>query len=308
MKRSFYLVLIIFCFTTTNIYSQEGLPNDNEKLTKEIPNLKNGFVTITTNQRLKFKNLRTEGIEVVFYNIKTSSDYRYLKNTIKKIEDDSLNIVYVNPKFINEPNIWEKKVDKISTLYKANYPEGVYYTMEDFLNKKPSSAESIYAAGLDDFDEDIIIIVEDNCYFHEKVSGKKIRKAFAISFNGFLYFQIKAILNNRNLTDRAQKNDYPNSFVRVKKGGDNYLYTEAPLVNLWAEAGAFAGTGNYALTQSMTTLKGIVWDFKNKEFNIFKNCKDFNNFILNILPEKTQECEGNQPDLKEVRIAMELIK
>jgi hypothetical protein len=294
--RTKHIITFLFFIITSIGFSQE------------IQSLKTGFITITTNQRLKFKNLRTEGIEVVFHNIKTSSDYRYLKNTIKKIEDDSLNVVYVNPKFEDEPNIREKKVAKEDIFYKHNSPDGIYYTKEDFIQNNLATDKAIIAKDLDGLDSDAMILVENNCFFHFKADEKKIRNAFAVSYNGYLYFQIKAILSNRNKTDRAQKNDYPNSFVRVFIGGTNYLYTEAPLVNLWEEAFTYAATSNYALTESLTNAKGLVWDFKKQEFNIFKNCADYKNFIIAVLPEKTIECESSEADVKEIRKDILLIK
>jgi len=54
--------------------------------------------------------------------------------------------------------------------------------------------------------------------------------------------------------------------------------------------------------------KGIVWDFKNEEFNIFRSCKDYNDFIRDKYPEGVQECNSQQPDILQIRAAMEIIK
>ena len=58
----------------------------------------------------------------------------------------------------------------------------------------------------------------------------------------------------------------------------------------------------------MHNMKGIVWDVKNKEFNIFKNCKDYNEFIKAIYPEGVQSCEQHQPDITRIREVIEKIK
>lgn len=293
MNKIILLVLLSFsCY----IFSQE-IP---------VP-IDEGIVTITTNQRIPFKKMRKEGIEIVFYNILTRSDYRYLPNTIKKIEDKELNILYINPKFENEPNIREKYVPLISKLFKPEYPDGIYLTKEDFINKTPSNELVLLGDKNEPYRDDNIVVCEEP-FFYYKETQKKVKNVFAVSHNGFLYFQIKAILNNRNKTDRAQRNDYPQSFVRVKSGGDNYYYTESELVNLWAESLTFAATGNYALAESLSKTKGIVWDFKNKEFNIFKNCEDFNNFIKSIDSQLAKKCETQQPDIKWVREVIEKIK
>ncbi|WP_290820133.1 hypothetical protein [Flavobacterium sp.] len=58
----------------------------------------------------------------------------------------------------------------------------------------------------------------------------------------------------------------------------------------------------------MSHTKGIIWDFKNKEFNIFKNCKDYNRFIEKIHTESIQKCENQQPDITEIRKTIDIIK
>mgnify|MGYP000439297352 CR=1 FL=1 len=54
--------------------------------------------------------------------------------------------------------------------------------------------------------------------------------------------------------------------------------------------------------------KGIVWDFENEEFNIFKNCKDYNEFIKDESPDDIQKCEKRQPNMFAVRKAINKIK
>ena len=54
--------------------------------------------------------------------------------------------------------------------------------------------------------------------------------------------------------------------------------------------------------------KGIVWDFKNKEFNIFKNCKDYNKFIKEKSPNDIQKCKNNYPNMFEVRKTIDKLK
>src|SRR5690606_6317866 len=126
---------------------------------------------------------------------------------------------------------------------------------EDFINKTPSNELILLGDKNEPYRDDNIVVCKEP-FFYYKETQKKIRNVFAVSHNGFLYFQIKAILNNRNKTDRAQRNDYPQSFVRVKSGGENYYYTESELVNLWAESFTFAATGNYALAESLSSTKG----------------------------------------------------
>ena len=54
--------------------------------------------------------------------------------------------------------------------------------------------------------------------------------------------------------------------------------------------------------------KGIVWDFKNNEFNIFKSCKDYNRFIKGKSNTDIQNCTSHQPNMFEVRKTILKIK
>lgn len=214
--------------------------------------------------------------------------------------------------FLNA-NAFGQSSDKIEsqedTLFVSNYPEGIYLTKEDFIKKTPSPTIEVYPVSLYGREELPKIMKAHNCYFFDRSNSKKVKNAFAVSYEGGLYFQIKAILKNRNKEDRAQNSNHANSFVRTIIGGGNYLYTEAELVNKWA-AGAAAnfGAAGAMASQDLINGKGIVWDFKNSEFNIFKSCKDFNDFIKDKLDSAVQNCNEHQPDMLEVRRAISLVK
>lgn len=190
-------------------------------------------------------------------------------------------------------------------------PDGIYATLKDFLAQTPSSKENVVAKGLIGFEKPILNTIEDNCFFYYASSDEKVKNIFAIAYKGHLYFQIQAILNNRNKTDRAQTNDFPNSFTRVQSAGQNYYYLEAELANVWAQGlayGAVGGAAGGAIASSNIRRKGVVWDIKNQEFNIFKNCSDYNDFIKDKYAEGIQGCEKQQADLLKVREAIEKIK
>ena len=192
--------------------------------------------------------------------------------------------------------------------FKSDYPEGIYFTKAEFIAKKPGAVTPVTPKGIGSRNIHPDSIVH-NCYFHYTDSGKKVRNVFAVSYKGHLYFQIKAILKNRNKTDRAQSSNIHNTFVRVIIGGENYLYTEADLVNQWAQGIAYnMGAAGGVAAVSMIKGKGIVWDFKNEEFNIFKSCKDYNQFIESRYAAGVQKCNQHQPDMEQVREAMREIK
>ncbi|SCZ00309.1 hypothetical protein [Flavobacterium caeni] len=195
-------------------------------------------------------------------------------------------------------------------VYKSAYPEGVYFTKDDFIKKTPSQVQ-IVPKSIIGFKKKVLVENVHNCFFYNVSSDKKITKAFAVSYKGDLYFQINAILKNRHKDDDSQTNSFPHSFVRVIMGGDNFLYTEADLANSWAKAAAYGGVGGgvgAVLANSFIYGKGVVWDFNNSEFNIFRNCKDFNEFIRDRYEIGIQDCKKSQPDALKIREIIEKIK
>ena len=92
----------------------------------------------------------------------------------------------------------EKSISNNSTsdtLYKPNYPEGIYLSKEDFIRKRANTSSAITMRTLNIKKVDSVL---HNGFFFYLKTGKKVKNPFAISYNGHLYFQIKAILKNRN--------------------------------------------------------------------------------------------------------------
>ena len=54
------------------------------------------------------------------------------------------------------------------------------------------------------------------------------------------------------------------------------------------------------LVVSMNRLKGIVFDINKKEFNVLKDCKDFNEFLTSHQLENVK-CENKKIDIITVR-------
>jgi hypothetical protein len=205
-----HIIAFLFFIITSIGFSQE-IP---------IP-LAEGIVVTTTNERIPFKNLRKEGAEIVLYNILTRSDFRYLPNTIKKIEDFEFNILYINPEFKNEPNINEKHIPRIAKLFKPDYPEGIYLTKEDFINKVSSNQQIELGNDAGPYLDEYTLACETT-HFYYKTPVKKVKNAFAISHNGFLYFQTKALFKHR--TDSFKKNNPLKSYLLVKNDNEiNYV-------------------------------------------------------------------------------------
>lgn len=219
--------------------------------------------------------------------------------------------VLFNLTIMNAQKPTDSDLISLDTLYKPNYPEGVYRTKEDFIKKIPFQKVAIFPKSLYGLTKKTLDKIVHNCYFYYAFSNVRIEDAFAVSYNGHLYFQTSAILKNRNKKDKAQTTNFPDGFVKAILGGENYIYTEAELANTWAKAFAYGGIGGglgAVMAERMIYGKGIVWDFKNNEFNIFKNCDDYNDFIKDIYKDGIQICKKSQPDVLKIREDLEKIK
>lgn len=273
------LFSVFLCFTQENI---------------EQKPIKSGVITLTSGTKKEFVNLRYQRNMVIYTNIETDLEENLLLTFIKNIEEKEVDYTI------------KEESKENNNFFKPNYPEGIYLTKEAFINKKPSQVKLVIPKNIYGKKKPLLSIVH-NCFFYDGATDKKMKNVFAISYKGHLYFQIHAILKNRNRTDRAQTSSFHNSFVRVLMGGENYLYTEADLANQWAQA-ALYNVASGVLADDVIYGKGIVWDFKNQEFNIFKNCRDYNIFVEEVYPEGKQKCEEQQPDVLQIREAVEKFK
>lgn len=270
-----------------------------------------GIITHSNGKMVGFSDLRFIDGKVLYYDISTRKNELVDLADVGLIMDDNQKTIYKGVIKKPEPKAADvtKPLIANDTLYKPDYPEGIYKTKEDFLARKPSYTEHLVPKAIVGTDY-YLNTIEDHVYFM-KDNDSRLKRVFAVSYKGYLYFRIGAILDNRNKTDRAQSNDFPQSFVRVVSGGNNYFYMEADLTNIWAQGFAYGGVGGTAghyLAQSMIYKKGIVWDIKNAEFNIFKNCKDYNKFIQPLLPDAVQACKDQQADIIEIRKAIDRVK
>lgn len=316
------LLLAILLINSIICYSQSELA-------------KKGIITTAINDKVAFNNIRLENGKFVFFDVKSGVESTMSIGEIKYIEDERDSKIFTNKTVVERTREADLKYEaeqkklaieeatKKEAAYRKRledekvmlaydlYPAGIYATKEDFMNKKPTNTEELVPKEVVGVEKERYYGIPDDCFFYYLQSDKKVKNSFAVSYRGNLYFQIDAILSNRNKTDRSQSNDHPNSFVRAKIHGNNYYYLEADLANIWAQGasvGAFGVIIGSAVANSMVNVKGIVWDIKNQEFNIFKNCEDYNDFIKDKYPEGVQECKKHQADILEIRKAIEKIK
>ncbi|MDR3272623.1 MAG: hypothetical protein LBT29_03965 [Flavobacteriaceae bacterium] len=302
--RTKILLLFLLIFTVAN-------SQINEK-----KNMQAGILTVVTGDKIPFKNLQWVEDKAYYFNIQDSKNEQLFDNNIQSVEEITEN----DPRFANlfpkRGNVvvpQENVAIPTDTRYKPNYPDGIYAAKEDFLNKTPSSHEEIVfmsLKGLGMSNKDVLKVGEDDNCFIYTADDKKLKNVFAVSQDGFLYFNVKAILKNKSKGNGSQDSDTPNAFTRATIGGDNYMYMETVLANTWGKSFAyqFGATGG-ALAATMDHMKGVIWDFKTQKFDIFKNCSDFNKFLLNVKLDKQVDCEGNRHSyLLEARNIIEEIK
>ena len=214
---------------------------------------------------------------------------------------------------INQLRGQDIKIDKL------DYSSGIYNTKEDFINKNVNPNIELEI-------EKINLIIETDslirrCFFFEKENHKKIKKAFAISFNGQLYFRVGAILKNRGENKESLSAPSKSAFVLVTKGGNQFLYCEAGLINPWSTglsvgvSNGIGGMAGYVIGEQIekaypaTTVfgTGLVWDKEKNKFVVFSSCDKFNDFISGFNIDKLN-CERDFINLFEIREKIEIIK
>jgi hypothetical protein len=184
----------------------------------------------------------------------------------------------------------------------SEYPEGIYLSYEDFVEKKSIDyGPFLIRKPMAGFKEMERNFEADQVFFFNKKNNSKITNAFAISYNGSVYIQQRQIHNLTSKDDRNQEGDNPNSYHRVTKDG-NFLYLEVSFANAWSKGFAYgvggAAAGAYAAT--LNKLKGVVFDFNTKEFNLIRDCQDLNT-LLSKYNKETLSCEEKKIDILKTR-------
>lgn len=300
-----YLTIILSLFLFLSKAQEFGI--------QENDTIASGVLTFINDDEINFYNLYKEQDKLFYTNVTTGETEHVFTPSVKSIARKDPSLAQIENTKNETQEIDNQNTDNSLSdeNFYNDYPEGVYESLDDFIHKKVNTSYTLEPRGLTGFVKPVLDTIEHTCFFYNKKTKYKVTKAFAISYKGELFFQIKSILKNRNRKDRSQSSNFVNSFVKVLKGGPNYLYTEANLANAWAQGfayGAIGGVAGTSMAQDMVHGKGIVWDVKNKEFNIFRNCKDYNEFAQQVYPKGIQSCPKKQPDVLAIRKVIEKIK
>jgi len=174
-----------------------------------------------------------------------------------------------------------------------HYPEGIYPTFDSFLDIKPSKRRAkVEARDLFKPKTKILDPFIDNCYFYDQRTNKRIKDVFAISHAGSLYINVKSLhklLGDKK--DRKHKVNYKDSYFRVLEQG-KYMYLEG-YFSKGGGIGFSVGGGPISIGTGgpREELLGIVFDFEKEEFDLFRDCKDFNRFLALDYRDKGFECD-----------------
>ena len=156
------------------------------------------------------------------------------------------------------------------------YPKGIYTTYESFKNRLPNDTLTVFEIKTRD---------TSNAFrFVNKATNKRLKRNFAISDGMHLYIRIKEVFKHLPRNDKNQSKDDGNFCIKVEEIGSRYLYFEDYFTSKEALI-----LGGLAAGASARRLKGIVYDFKTHQFDLFKNAKDFAYFIEKNHPEYVNE-------------------
>ncbi len=147
------------------------------------------------------------------------------------------------------------------------YPKGIYETFEAYQKQEPTDVKTEFTTKMS---KDSI-----KYRFYNTATEKRIRKAFAFSDGTHLYVSAKYIYKHLNRKDSGkQLKDDGNYHLKSHKIGTHYHYFE----NYYTSTAAVIWGGAIA-TAAARRVKGVVYDVAHKEFNIFRNAKDFKRFV-----------------------------
>jgi hypothetical protein len=199
---------------------------------------------------------------------------------------------FILPLFFLVSNFVNAQETANKFIRKGDFPEGIYMTIEDVLNKKPSSTEEVY---LKTTDRNDTVNLPEKAFFYFKKKNKKILYPLAISYQGEMYFQTYRKYTNKK--DKGYDPDQYSRFCKVSNYG-RFIYFEENMRGLWSKA--LLVNLNPASYSIKGKIKGIVLDLDNREFNMLRDCEDLNDFFKqHKIPEI--QCDSDKLTIGELR-------
>ncbi|WP_166925196.1 hypothetical protein [Flavobacterium poyangense] len=213
-------------------------------------------------------------------------------------------IIQINAQDGNQ-NVVSSELNTSGTSYLVkDYPQGVYPTLDDLLQKKGINMgdaierKLVFGRKSNAIPKDV---VANQVYFYFKRDSVMVNKYDAISYNGNLYIQQRLIKKLAAKKDKNQEGNDLNSYHRVINDG-KFWYFEGPYANMWSKAFAYGAGGAVggAIGSNLGSLKGIVFSLEKKEFNLIRDCEGLNLIIEEYKGTKI-ECKDKEVSILVVR-------
>ena len=191
------------------------------------------------------------------------------------------------------------------SAHTQRYNDCIYWSIEDFAENLCDDSESPYV--------DKVVGKKNpvkRYLVKTDLKNKKLRKAFAVKIDGEMYFDQYQITRYLSKGDNLTSPGTDSYYIKVVSQG-TYEYLEwtdgggsGPGVGIGSGAfGTGVGLGT-SLSLGKKKIKGIIYDPQRFEFNVFKNCKDFNEFLAERHPELAYECKKKKLPIEKVREVM----
>ena len=162
------------------------------------------------------------------------------------------------------------------------YPKGIYATYEDFARRQPSDTTTEFTFKSSANQDNVVRVFK-------KGTKKRLKRNFAISDGQNLYVRIKQVRKKFPGKDRGQMKDDGNYCIKVEQLGPNYIYFE----DYFASSASLILGGAIAGSASRR-LKGVIYDLKSLKFDLFRNAKDFKQFIKKKHPKQLALIEAQE--------------
>ncbi len=162
------------------------------------------------------------------------------------------------------------------------YPKGIYTFYEDFARRQPSDTTTAFDLKPSANQYNVVRV-------YKAGTTKRLKRNFAVSDGKHLYVRIKKVRQKFPSDDRGQMKDDGNYCIKAEQLGPNYIYFED-----YFASGASIILGGAIAGSASRRLKGVVFDLKRFQFNLFKNAKDFKSFITAHHPEKLPQITAQE--------------
>jgi hypothetical protein len=191
------------------------------------------------------------------------------------------------------------------------YQDGIYYTMDDFLNHRVDSSSKVRKLNLElPTSKAFLDTLVDHVWFLDK-NNDILKNTFAIVHKGEVYFQEKSMRKNiaegyvhRSITSNP-------ALHRIKVRG-RYYYGEASyeiengteiaaLTGMFGLVGGLAGAAIMSGSPKGMLLAPFVFDTKNKVFYVFVMRPKLREFMKAHHPDYTLELDDQRLDAEYVR-------